>query len=310
MRLKVVVPSKTFLVGEYLALAGGPSLVISTAPHFEYVVEIPGEGDCSGIHPQSPAGIWMRQHQSIFTKSNAHFVDPHEGLGGFGASSAQYVGSWVAQQISDNNRLNFQQSFQVEKLWKDYLESAATGEVTPSGADVVSQWTGGICEWSQKPFTLKKHNWPFRGINFTLIRTGRKVATHEHLKNLKLGSVTDLQLAFEKVQQAFAGAQVEQLTEGIEQYQTCLSQRGFVATETQRLINEFKAIEPRLSLKGCGAMGADVLLCVYPEPLSELVQQIVEAKGLNQVATNQDLSVGAQIQWDLAHKMTNNEANL
>jgi mevalonate kinase len=58
---KLSVPSKTFLVGEYIVLQGGPAILLSTPPCFEVITE------------------------------NNQFIDPYLGLGGFGASSAKFV---------------------------------------------------------------------------------------------------------------------------------------------------------------------------------------------------------------------------
>ena len=47
------IPAKTFLMGEYAALAGESALLLTTTPHFELsLTDNPG---LHGIHPDSPA---------------------------------------------------------------------------------------------------------------------------------------------------------------------------------------------------------------------------------------------------------------
>lgn len=57
--MKILCPSKTFLVGEYAVLAGGPALLMATPPCFSW--------------------------------DNEGFYDPYDGKGGFGASGAEFA---------------------------------------------------------------------------------------------------------------------------------------------------------------------------------------------------------------------------
>jgi mevalonate kinase len=85
------IPSKTFLAGEYLALCGGPSLVLNTPPVFELYCQVTDDTRLEGIHPESPAGRFWADHQSSFANLTLQFMDPHQGRGGFGASTAQFA---------------------------------------------------------------------------------------------------------------------------------------------------------------------------------------------------------------------------
>src|SRR5690606_39000184 len=98
-------PSKTFLLGDYLSLLGGPALLLNTEPRFQGLLEsiqptvkssaiadkIQAIEPYPGIHPQSPAGKFLQRHASDFADCNLTFFDPHQGAGGFGASSAQFL---------------------------------------------------------------------------------------------------------------------------------------------------------------------------------------------------------------------------
>ena len=80
MALQLSVPSKTFLLGEYVALNGGPAIVLCTAPRFELRVEKnSSHAKYENIHPQSPAGKLIAKN-SFYQKYDLHFIDPYHGL--------------------------------------------------------------------------------------------------------------------------------------------------------------------------------------------------------------------------------------
>ena len=57
--MNIVIPAKTFLVGEYLALTGGPSIILTTTPCFE--LRQCNNLGLHGVHPESPAGrLWAQ----------------------------------------------------------------------------------------------------------------------------------------------------------------------------------------------------------------------------------------------------------
>lgn len=124
---RVLVPGKTFLVGEYLALAGGPSIVANTAPFFEFswFTEAAPEvsaGSSAGssmdasssgrltirhpFHADSPAGRWLERAKSNLDNHpfshEIQFRDPFKGKGGMGASTAEFAGAWIFRKWLEN----------------------------------------------------------------------------------------------------------------------------------------------------------------------------------------------------------------
>src|SRR5207237_74228 len=72
------------------------------------------------------------------------FEDPHEGAGGFGASSAQFALLYRALA----ERAGLEPS--APAAWRRYRQLTAVGAgegLAPSGADLVAQWLGGICDF-------------------------------------------------------------------------------------------------------------------------------------------------------------------
>src|SRR5687767_13724525 len=83
-------PSKTFLLGEYVVLRGGPGIVLTTAPRFSLLAksQIQNKIEVLGIDLRSPAGKLIQQESDFYKKFNVEFVDSLNGLGAFGASGA------------------------------------------------------------------------------------------------------------------------------------------------------------------------------------------------------------------------------
>ena len=123
------VPSKTFLVGEYIALSGHPAVLLTTTPCFK--VQQIAEPKLINIHPLSPAGrLWNDAHCDF----GLSFEDPYQGMGGMGASTAQFIGVFQA--------LNHQLSGEREEqaLLEQYEQYAWSGKGRkPSGYDLRSR---------------------------------------------------------------------------------------------------------------------------------------------------------------------------
>ena len=54
----IKIPSKTFIIGEYLALQGTASMIMTTEPCFEF---LPVQDGGELFHPESPAGMLSKK---------------------------------------------------------------------------------------------------------------------------------------------------------------------------------------------------------------------------------------------------------
>ncbi|MGE0633718.1 MAG: hypothetical protein AB7O96_14990, partial [Pseudobdellovibrionaceae bacterium] len=135
MSLKLSIPGKTFLVGEYLALSGGAALIVCTEPRFKMKVKLKGsEANSSGlvgIHPQSPAGKFYSENQDVFSSFSLEFTDPYEGRGGFGASTAQFAMLYALNTWKDTILLEPERQLDLRELLEDYKKQAWSGEGLP-----------------------------------------------------------------------------------------------------------------------------------------------------------------------------------
>ncbi|KTC97177.1 mevalonate kinase [Legionella erythra] len=282
--MKWAIPAKTFLVGEYAAVAGGPAILLTTSPCFEMTLV---EGDHhEGIHPDSPAGHWWATHR-IPAKSLL-WHDPYAGKGGLGASSAQFIGAYLASC----GLLHVKASRQV--LLEAYYQASWRGEgIRPSGYDVMAQ-TQHRCVYIHRQKDLLEHyDWPFKQLSFLLLHSGQKLATHYHLQRVALPhSTAKLSSIAEEARQAFIEADDDRLVNAVNDYQQQLTDLRLMAPHTLNYLQALKANNQILAAKGCGAMGADVLLLIVPsESLIDQQKKLAE-DGWTVLASNHNLHTG------------------
>ena len=257
------IPAKTFIVGEYVALQGGPALILTTEPSFE--LSILEEDTPSVIHKDSPAGHLLKK-ESLHERLSWH--DPYNGLGGFGASSAQFLGAYYAQAFLKDKPVD------REALLKAYFDCSWSGEgLRPSGYDVLAQHMQGCVYLHREQNEYISFAWPFVEVSFVLIHTGHKLQTHEHLKQVVLRApMARLTSLVGMAKEAFITADAQKLIDAVNGYHAHLHQLHWVAPHTVSLIEQLRQDPDVLAVKGCGAMGADVLLILVPTDKREPIK--------------------------------------
>lgn len=285
--LVLSVPGKSFLAGEYLALKGGPCLLFSSKPRFE-LRATKGSGKVEGLHPESPAGKLLQANRDFFSTYDLSFYDPHEGRGGWGASTAQFLTAFVLNEWRESCELETLKSLSISRLLESYWNFAWNGEGTrPSGADLVSQYKGSLTLFEKRTGLVAVHGWTFADIDFALIPTQHKLPTHEHLKTLGEFNEPAFEDAVEIIRGSLQTSQSAEFVKGIRANAKALMEAGFVAEHTQKLCADMLQKPGVLAAKGCGAMGADVILVVYEKALQDQFKNHV---------TSKDLTHGLEIQ--------------
>lgn len=252
--MKYLIPAKTFFLGEYAALAGGPAMLLTTTPCFE--ITVTQEPGLIAIHPDSPAGrLWAQQG---LPDKGLHWHDPYAGRGGLGASSAQFLGAYLASTSKRKSS--------PKKLLDTYFNFAWQGQgIRPSGYDVLAQSFANCVYIHAGATHIDSYVWPFIDLAFVLVHTGQKLATHQHLQTIThVSMVAPLITLVESAKIAFQLADSTRIIEVINAYHACLLQMNLVALHSLDLINQLKSNSNVLAVKGCGAMGADVLLLLLP----------------------------------------------
>ncbi|MGE0762131.1 MAG: hypothetical protein AB7N80_02520 [Bdellovibrionales bacterium] len=298
-RLLLSTASKTFLMGEYAVLDGAPALVMAHGPRFKMTVDYDGGGSCEGIHPQSPAGRWLRGHADKFSKVSVRFSDPHAGRGGFGASSAQFALVYAFSQMKADEWSQWGSAVQPKAIWDAYRSLHENEPQLPSGGDVIAQILGGITSFQIMPWQATASPWPFQDLAVLLVPTGVKVATHEHLRERLPVSDQLLKLAFEG-HQAFVDGNRALFLQALRAYGDELERLQLVTTTTRGLIAQVASLPDVLAVKGCGALGADVLaVTLHPQHLEGVKAQLL-SQGLETVATTAQLQSGLRFEMEMS----------
>lgn len=254
-------PAKTFFVGEYAALYGGPALLVTTTPCFGITwsnkITRHNESRLRGIHPDSPAGRWWlssKHHRGIL-----EWQDPYQGRGGLGASSAQFLGAFLASCHCLN------QEPQLTDMFNAFQQTCKhEAGILPSGYDVLAQSQNQFVAINRQERVLQTYPWPFADIDFFLVHSGKKIQTHEHLKNIQLHAsfIKELSSIAHQTQMAFINTNSNQLIDSINAYSKSLFTNQLVTENTITSLIAFHECEYISASKGCGALGADVLLLI------------------------------------------------
>ncbi|MBA2652434.1 MAG: hypothetical protein H0U73_09235 [Tatlockia sp.] len=292
--MKLRIPAKTFLLGEYAALAGASAIVLTTSPCFE--LAFTEDEKVHGIHPDSPAGQWWAHHR--IPKQGLSWRDPYHGMGGLGASSAQFLGAYLASCHLLNVVPN------QKALLDAYFQCSWRGEgLKPSGYDVLAQSQNRCVYINYEQQILKSYDWSFEDISFLLLHSGQKLATHYHLKNMRLpSSIKQLSATVELAHLAFQQVDSEKLIQAISSYEQQLANLGLVAPHSLEHIRIFNSQPDVLAAKGCGALGADVLLLIVPTNCLKSKAKNLADDGWTVLATNQDLYSGHELMKNKPHK--------
>lgn len=292
MALVFSIPGKTFLLGEYLALHGGPTLVALTQPKFEMIAK-KGTGQFGAIHADSPAGKFIASYRDYFMQFDLEFKDPYQGKGGFGASTAQFLAVYSLWLYKEVHHHDMEKLFDIKHLLETYNKVAWNGQgFAPSGADLVGQLKGSLTFFEKKSGLLSVASWPFADLEFYLVHTGNKVATHEHLRSLQAFDSAGLEASFTMAKTSFELANSEQFLEAVNQYAANLQALGFTCEPTLELLNEIRKLPGIKAVKGCGALGADVLFAVIAKGQSEEFKNYCQKKSLAIVSSYQQISSG------------------
>ncbi|MBA3537418.1 MAG: hypothetical protein H0T84_12555 [Tatlockia sp.] len=288
------IPAKTFLLGEYAAIAGASAIILTTIPCFE--LAFTEDDKMHGIHPDSPAGQWWAHHR--ISSQGLSWRDPYQGIGGLGASSAQFLGAYLASckllHLDPNQKA----------LLDAYYQCSWRGEgLKPSGYDVLAQSQNQCVYINHEQKIIKAYEWPFKDISFLLLHSGQKLATHYHLQNMRLpNSINQLSATVELAHQAFEQADSEKLVEAVSCYEQQLASLGLVASHSQEHVRIFNSQPEVLAAKGCGALGADVLLLIVPSDCLKSKAKNLADEGWTVLATNNDLYAGRALMKNKPHK--------
>jgi mevalonate kinase len=281
--MKWFIPGKTFLVGEYVALTQGPAILLNTSPYFElYLTNRPL---LEGLHPDCPAARWWKDNGK--KDYGLLWVDPYRGIGGLGASSAQFIAAFQASSSLSPN------SFTLKDLLEAYYLYSWDGKgLKPSGYDIIAQTHLQSCVYIDQNSSIQTaFSWPFEELDFILAHTGKKLATHSYLSTTPQTDSKKLSAIVYQALDAFHTHNPATFINSINSYHRELQQLGLVANHTITLIKQLQKNSAVLAAKGCGALGADVILLITKKDQLQTLTQTVKGQGLQVIASAENLIV-------------------
>ena len=309
-------PSKTFLMGEYAVLDDAPAVLVNTAPRFEFQVNFRPLKTCRHpFHKKSLAALWIEKNKELFSNISIQVKDPHQGRGGFGLSSAEFNCAYLMgfkmrlkkENVQEKRHLpavssdplaaaNMFQDIQLLDLRRAYRSLSKEQGTAPSGADILSQWVGGLCLFDPRPFSVRSLTWPFWNLSFVLIRTGRSLQTWKYLKSFKRKSFPLLKKWAYQAFQAIEEFQAEKFIKAVNMYSQILDQNNLTAPASKTLLKKFSECKEILAAKGCGAMGAEVIVVFFKTEKRENVLDFLKNQDI--VSDSGNMTYGLNIKQD------------
>ncbi|GHU15247.1 hypothetical protein FACS189449_12720 [Alphaproteobacteria bacterium] len=231
-------------------------MVLTADPTFQLVAEHGDRTSFIGVNEQSPAFSFFLEHLDVFRNLRLSFIDPHNGAGGFGASSAQYVLLHQLYRKLTDTAWNLD-SFLIE--YRGYCGQS----IGPSGADCVAQQENRHIYFNATSNSIEHMDWNFSELDFIIFKTGTKVETHVHLRQLPSIDVSDLNAFVENVRESFVRSDSDMLIKNIMDFFYFLDRNGFVTDRTRGIVNQLLKTKEILAAKGCGAMSADTIIVIF-----------------------------------------------
>ena len=294
--IEISCPAKTFIVGEYAALDGGPAIVLNTSPRFTCRIRKNSKAGKPKLAENSPAGQWIRKNPNDFQTVQMDWFDIYNNKGGLGFSSAQfnilYAYSFILREGSIDQ-------IQPHEIWRSYRSLQFEGFV-PSGADVITQWVGGVCIFEQDPLSVETLTSSLPELYCSVLRTGEYFETHKYLKNFKLSDVSDLKKISQQGVQAIKQRDETAFIEAVNDYRKGLQAKNYVTPKSQEILDRLKSIKAIKACKGCGAMGAETLIIFYKKQDEEEVKK--ETSFLEYITGGNHLTYGVTF-----HRLTKPE---
>jgi mevalonate kinase len=268
--MKIQIPGKIFICGEYAALKGEPALTVAVKPCFEYdslhTVSAPLADEDSQenklFHEDSPAGILQAQYQ---VSLEGRFRDPYKGIGGLGKSTAEFLA--VAQKA-----LGLRDEWH---LWSQYRKIHEGAENVPSGVDLLTQLKGGYCLTETTLLKSEKIQWPFHRYDWLALITGNKVKTHEHLGQSLNPDWPALKALNRKVISSFESKNADEFIQNLNEWRDLLHGEALEAQATTELVDVFLEVPGVVAAKGCGALGSDIVFIMFDKSQSEALEKAV-----------------------------------
>lgn len=293
--MKLLIPGKTFLVGEYAVLLGGTALGLATRPYFEFDFLDPLEksnplSDVSdflneqSFHPDSPAGLYLSSHpQKLLFRFRDHYQAQNV-TGGFGRSTAEYLAA-QAQDLIRKKKSFFDILSEYRALHSEKL-------IKPSGIDLAFQFFGSVTLADQTLGFYQNFDWQFQSVEFLAVATGLKVQTHQHLAELDLKRLENLPDLSNRIATLYSENKPVEFIEALSEWCERLNENHLTHLNSLHLKQHLEKHQEVILVKPCGALGADVVLVFFKPEHRLHIREVLDQLKLKSLAGPDDLAAG------------------
>ena len=285
--IEISCPAKTFLIGEYAVLDGGPAIILNTKPRFICQIKKNHKTSLIDIPKQSPAGQWIKKNPHDFHCVQIEWThESHLLKNGLGFSSAQFNIVYAYSFILREGHINH---LKPKEIWRSYRSLNFDG-FKPSGADIITQWVGGLGIFEQDPLHVETLTSYFPDLECLILKTGESFDTHEYLKNFKMTDLSDLKKISQSAVSSIKEKKQDQFISNINEYRISLKKKDYIIKKSKSILKEIEKIKAIKAFKTCGAMGAETLIVFYDKKKDSEVKEALSF--LEIVADSDDLTYG------------------
>ena len=260
---KLSFPSKTFLIGEYAVLDKGSAVLANTYPCFYFDVNLNSALSTCDFHPESSANFLIKKNKNLFSNVSILSFSPHSGYGGFGFSSAQWNCAYWVYRFQTEGLFRLKSQEDLMDMWEYCRKLHRKQGSIASGVDALSQWMGQVCLYQARPFYTDSISWNFKNIQFAFVRVEKLHSTAKHLQNLKQKKFSKLKKISKQAVKYMQDRSETGFIDQINEYAIQLEKLGLVTKNTLTFLKEFKKNKNVIGAKGCGAMGAEIIVLFF-----------------------------------------------
>lgn len=281
--MRIEVPGKFFISGEYAALKGGASISVAVTPSFVFE----SGGETLEFHPDSPAGVLSS------TKPQGTLYDPYLRFGGMGKSTAEFI---IQKTLGSQLVSPFE-------MLAEYKKVNQHKKTPPSGVDLLTQMVGGYTQTRLSQDQVQTSLWPFEDLDWAVLLTGHKVKTHDHLDSLKELNWDQILTLNENILKAFETDNAPAFIAHLQEWQRFLNQNSLEAPTTTELIEVLSEIPGVMAAKGCGALGSDAIFILFEKKDAVRVLSFLKEHYLqSRLIFSDQLSMGVKVQIENPNK--------
>lgn len=186
------------------------------------------------------------------------------------------------------------------RIWKIYRTLAYSGVgIKPSGADLLAQFMGGVSLVQSDSGQFQNLPWPFEDHTAVFFATNEKVPTHVHLEEVRDISFSGLVKLSSELRVAMREGLAGNFGLGINRYDEEMRRLGLVAPSAEKILDDFNFNEKVIAKKGCGAMGADIVMLFIKKTDLAAVKKTIFQKGYERIFDISDRTGGISFSGSL-----------